>query len=120
MNSYYHSRTTAKKYGGKWEDYMEIHTFIDSSKSSVGDVRHRAMLHSAWGIFMTEQVFGVVIKNSLGTDVPVRLIAEGHILEDLGFIPSMEHWLKNMRIEPWMSGTMKRNKAKSISINLKE
>lgn len=116
MNSYYHARVSAKKFGGTPEDYQPIHDFIDSSKSSVADVRHRAMLHSAWGIFLTEQMFGHTIQNSLGNEVPVRLIAEEHIMEDLGFIPSMEHWLKNMRIEPWMSGTRKR-KTKPVSIN---
>lgn len=119
MNSYYHARVSAKKFGGVPEDYQPIHDFIDSSKSSVADVRHRAMLHSAWGIFLTEKVFGHTIPNSKGDQVPVRLIAEEHILEDLGFIPSMEHWLKNMRIETWMSGTRKR-KVRPTVIKLEE
>jgi len=78
------------------------------------DVRHRALLHSAWGIFVVERVFGPVIINSKGKEVCVRDIAEKHIVEDMGFIPSAEHWLKNMKIQPWMDGR-KRVKSKFIS-----
>ena len=37
---------------------------------------------------------------------------EDHITQDLGFIPTMEQYLNNMQIQPWMSGTEKRNTAK--------
>jgi hypothetical protein len=35
----------------------------------------------------------------------VRDLGEDHVIEDLGFIPTMERWLKNMPIESWMGGT---------------
>lgn len=87
---------------------MAIHEFIDHSKSSVADVRHRAMLHSAWGIYLVGQVFGELMTNSDGKLVAVRDIAEEHVLQDLGFIPTMQDWLEKMPIEGWMSGTRKR------------
>jgi len=49
MKPHLHARLSVKKHGGKLEDYLAIHEFIDSSKVAVADVRHRAMLHSAWG-----------------------------------------------------------------------
>lgn len=104
MKPYVHSKNSVNRYGGKIEDYQAIHDFIDSSKSSVADIRHRAMLHSAWGIFLVEKVFGTTITNSDGKIVCVRDLAEEHVVEDLGFIPSMEHWLKNMTIQTWMGG----------------
>lgn len=110
MKPHLHARLSVKKYGGKLEDYLPIHNFIDHSKSSVPDVRHRAMLHSSWGCYLVEQVFGVLLTNSDGKDVSTRDVAEEHIIQDLGFIPTLEHWLRNMRIEPWMSGTRKRTK----------
>jgi hypothetical protein len=116
MKPIYHSKLSVKKYGGTVDDYQPIHDFIDHSKSSVADVRHRAMLHSSWGCYLAEQVFGIVIVNSDGKEVCVRDIAEEHIQQDLGFIPTMEHWLKNMRIEPWMGGDRKHNRAKSKHI----
>ena len=108
MKPHLHARISVKTHGGKLEDYMAIHEFIDHSKSSVADVRHRAMLHSAWGIYVVGQVFGELMTNSDGKIVSVRDIAEEHVLQDLGFIPTMQDWLKDMPIEGWMSGTRKR------------
>jgi hypothetical protein len=34
--------------------------------------------------------------------VPVRLIGEQHVREDLGFIPSFADWVRCIRPEPWM------------------
>jgi hypothetical protein len=110
-----HARISAKKFGGKAEDYMAIHEFIDHSKSNVADVRHRAMLHSAWGIYVVGQVFGEVMTNSDGKEISVRDVAEEHVLEDLGFIPTMQDWLSKMPIEGWMSGTRKRTQVLSFT-----
>lgn len=116
MKPHLHANISAKKYGGKPEDYQEIHDFIDSSKSSIADVRHRAILHSAFGIFLVEKVFGTLITNSDGKQVSVRDIAEDHVQDDLGFIPTVDHWVKNMRIEPWMGGSRKHNRPKKINL----
>lgn len=110
MNSYYHAVISAKKHGGIPEDYIPIHEFIDSSKQTIADHRHRAILHSAFGIFLTEKVFGPAIKNAEGTMVPTRLIAEEHVQADMGFIPSVEHWLAELPIRPWMGGTAKKRR----------
>jgi hypothetical protein len=110
MKPLIHAKISVKKYGGVVEDYLPIHDFIDSSKVALPDVRHRAMLHSAWGIFLTEKIFGTYIVNSDNKQVSVRDLAEDHVIQDLGFIPTLEDWLKTMPIEGWMSGTMKKTK----------
>ena len=51
---------------------------------------------------MCEKIFGVTIKNSDGRIVPVRFIGERHVVEDLGRIPSVQDWLKNIEPEAWM------------------
>lgn len=107
MKAFLHARIHAKKYGGVPEDYIDIDSFIDSSKTALPDVRHRAILHSAFGCFVVEQVFGVTRVNSAGKTYSPREVAEDHILQDLGFIPTMEQYLGNMTIQPWMSGTRK-------------
>jgi hypothetical protein len=99
---HFHAKSSVKAFGGKPEDYIEIHNFLDSSKAHLADARHRAILHSSFGCFIAEKVFGLTIKNSDGKDVPVRAICEKHILEDLGHIPTVSDWLKNMPIEEWM------------------
>ena len=109
MKPLIHARISVKQHGGCVEDYMAIHDFIDSSKSNVPDIRHRAMLHSAWGIYIVERVFGSVIRNSEGKELSTRDIAEEHVIQDLGFIPTMQDWLEEMKIESWMSGSKKRN-----------
>jgi hypothetical protein len=117
MKPFLHSRTAVKRWGGKPEDYQAINDFIDHSKSAIADVRHRAILHSAFGCYLVEQVFGTTITNSDHVEVSTRDIAEEHIKEDLGFIPTAEHWLKNMRIEPWMGGEKKYKRFKPASFN---
>lgn len=110
MKPYCHARNSVKKHGGVPEDYLAIHDFIDSSKSHIADVRHRAVLHSSFGIFIAEQVFGTFITNSQGIKVQVRDIAEEHVLEDLGTIPTVADWLREMPISKWMGGPVIRSK----------
>lgn len=104
MKPHLHSRGSIKRWGGIESDYLPIHDFIDSTKSQLGDVRHRAVLHSTWGIYIVERVFGTTITNSDGKIVSVRDIAEAHVLEDMGTIPNLADWLREMPLEPWMGG----------------
>ena len=116
MKPFLHSRKHARKYGGIPSDYHDIDTFIDSSKMAFPDMRHRAILHSAFGCFIVEQSFGITRENSDGLTYSPRDIAEDHILQDLGFIPTVESYLQNMQLQPWMSGTNKSNIKKSTFI----
>lgn len=111
MNAYYHARSSARKWGGDPLAYLPVHEFLDSSKSAWADVRHRALLHSSWGIYLAQQVFGPVLtvpREHRDVNVPVRLIAERHVLEDLGRIPPPGDYLAEMTIQPWMSGAKTR------------
>lgn len=112
MNSVYHAKSCAKKWGGRWEDYIEVHEFIDSSKKIVGDVRHRSIYHHTLGVFLCQEIFGRMLSITRSPDsviqVPVRLVAERHILEDLGFLPSPADYIKGMPIAPWMSGSQRK------------
>jgi hypothetical protein len=101
---YYHARSSARVFGGKPEDYLEIHNWFDATKESFADFRHRALRHHAEGIFEAERVFGVTITNSDGKEVPVRYIGEQHVLEDCGGrIPNIADWLSRIQPEPWMA-----------------
>ena len=97
-----HAESSAKKFGGKAEDYLPIHHWFDESKAFFPDFRHRALRHHAEGIFLAETIFGRTIMLSTGRVVPTRLIGEQHVQEDLGFIPSFADWVKAIRPEPWM------------------
>ena len=102
MKPYLHAKASVKRYGGKIEDYLPIHDFLDSSKSSLADARHRAILHSSFGVFIVEKIFGHIITNSAGKEVSVRDLAEEHVVEDLGMIPSVHKWLEKLPVEDWM------------------
>lgn len=138
MNSFYHAKSAAKKWGGSPYQYIEIESFIDSSKSVIGDVRHRSMYHHTTGIFLCEKIFGRTIQvggryavpqqlnyfsdeMELTTtspsleiidygpirEIPVRLIAELHVMQDLGWIPSPKDYIDNMELKQWMGGSVR-------------
>lgn len=99
-----HAVSSAKRWGGKPEDYIAIHEKMDSTKMAHAEVTHRAVFHSAFGVYVIEDIFGRFLTNSDGKQVFVRDVAEQHVLEDLGFIPSLGDWLKEMPAQPWMAG----------------
>ena len=101
-HSYHHAVSSARRWGGKPEDYQPVHDWLDASKLILADFRHRALRHHAEGCFAAEQIFGITLTSSAGCVVPVRMIAERHILEDLGRIPSFADWVRCIRPEPWM------------------
>jgi hypothetical protein len=99
---FHHSLSSSRKFGGVWQDYIKIHDFFDETKSAFPDMRHRALRHHSEGIFWCEQQFGTVITNSDGKEVPVRFIGEQHVMEDLGWIPTIGDYLKEMNQAGWM------------------
>lgn len=102
---YVHAVSSAKRFGGVPEDYIEIHNLMDSSKGTIADSRHRALTHNAWFLsVILERIFGVTITNSNGRQVPVRDIGEQHVLEDFAgrFIPSAQDYLAEMEFKEWM------------------
>lgn len=116
MKPYKHARNSVKRWGGIPEDYIEIHNFMDSSKAHIADSRHRSLLHHSFGCFLVEKVFGdIIIKpdgtpvkttyitNSDGKKVQVRDVAEDHIKEDLGWIPSVSDYFQHMDKKAWFS-----------------
>jgi hypothetical protein len=100
---FYHAKSSAKKFGGHFEDYIALHEWFDQTKAHLPDARHRAVLHSSFGIYMAQQVFGeVIVRKSDGKPVPTRMLGEQHILEDMGMIPTLQDWLKELPLRSWM------------------
>jgi len=143
MKPFRHARNSAKKWGGEPEDYLDIHNFMDVSKSAHADVRHRAVFHNALGPYVVERVFGMPLAkldtlaekfgwgddekmavldllreaktdractmiNSDGARVSVRDVAEQHVIEDLGRIPSLSDWFNHMSMQTWFGGPRSR------------
>ena len=99
---YYHALSSVRRWGGKPEDYIDLHEWFDQSKQIVADPRHRALRHHAEGIFQLQAAFGQTMTNSDGRIVPVRLIGEQHVQEDLGRIPSFADWTRLIQPAPWV------------------
>lgn len=100
-----HAMSSARKFGGVMEDYIDIHEFMDSSKATIADNRHRALTHNSWFISVVlPKVFGSTRKNSEGKIYSVVDIGEQHILEDFGmkFIPSAQDYLQEIEMKGWM------------------
>lgn len=96
MNAYLHAEISVKKRGGKIEDYLPLHDFMDSTKELCSDNRHR-ILHTMWGVKrVVVPVFGHSFKNSDGKTVNVKDICEqDHILPDYRnrFIPTLSDFV---------------------------
>lgn len=101
-----HAQSSARKFGGTWEDYMPIHELLDSSKSVMSDNRHRALTHNAWFIStIIPKIFGETFNRpSDGVLVSTREIAEQHVLEDYKnkFIPTATDFLNKLPFNDWM------------------
>lgn len=99
MNSIIHSKISVKNRGGKIEDYLPIHDFIDSTKELCSDNRHR-ILHTMWGIKrVVVPIFGHTIINSDNKAVNVKdLCEQDHILPDYHnrFIPTLSDFVANI------------------------
>lgn len=102
MNSIIHSKISVKKRGGKIEDYLPIHDFIDSTKELCSDNRHR-ILHTMWGIQrVIIPIFGHTIINSDNKEVNVKdLCEQDHILPDYQnrFIPTLSDFVSSINNE---------------------
>jgi hypothetical protein len=111
VNSWHHAVSAAHKWGGTPEHYIDVEEFLDSSKKIIGDARHRSIYHHTEGVWLCQRIFGRVIRLESGCRVkliPVRLVAERHILEDLGRLPSPKDYIDGMLLQPWMSGATRR------------
>jgi hypothetical protein len=100
---YSHAFSSQRKYGGEIEDYLAIHLWFDQAKNHIGDFRHRALRHHTMGIEECLKIFGEGLTLSSGRTIPTRWVAEQHMIEDFGRIPSVQDWLSLLKPEPWMA-----------------
>lgn len=114
MKPLVHAKLSVHKYGGVVEDYLPIHDWLDSSKAHVPDMRHRAMFHHSFGIYLAEEKFGTYIVNSDGKDVSVRDVAEEHVIQDMGQIPTVQDYLEEMPAYSWLGGLPKKTRVISL------
>ena len=110
MSPWYHAVSTAKKYGGEPADYIFLHDWFDETKQYTGDWTHRALRHHSAGIQWAIKKFGDMVINSDGREVPIKVIAEQHVMEDCGFIPTPQDYLKHIQPQEWMLKVKKKSR----------
>lgn len=101
MKPLQHARITAHRYGGRWQDWIVIHDWIDRSKMVFPSMQHRMFLHSDFGEWLTVRIHGEAIKASDGMAVSTRDLFRDHQVEDLGRIVSLSEWLREVDPEYW-------------------
>ena len=103
-DAFHHAVSSARKFGGHFNDYMPIHAWFDETKAHMPDFRHRALRHHSEGIALAIRLFGPVIHRQDGSSTPTRFVAEQHVQEDCGCIPTAADWLRNLNVatQPWM------------------
>jgi hypothetical protein len=104
MTPYKHAESSVAKWGGRPQDYIELHDWFDETKMFTGDWTHRALRHHSAGVQWAIEKFGHTIPNSKLQRIPTKLLAEQHIMEDCGFIPTPQYWLSPLIKHPesWM------------------
>lgn len=108
MKPLLHAKASVRKHGGIVEDYLAIHEWFDQTKAHVPDMRHRALLHNSWGIYLAQSVFGFYLTNRDECHVSTRDVGEEHVLEDLGRIPTVQDYLVGMPLYHWLGGPRRR------------
>jgi hypothetical protein len=104
MTPWKHAESSAARWGGRPADYIAIHNFFDETKAFTGDWTHRVLRHHSAGVQWAIEKFGHVIVNADDRLIPVKSIAEQHIEEDCGYIPTPQDWLVVIANNPedWM------------------
>lgn len=104
MHPHQHAANSARVFGGRPEDYLSIHMWLDDTKTHFADFRHRALRHHSLGVGMAEEKFGTMFQNSDGKTVYTRNIAIQHIKEDCGGrVPTVADWLRSIQPQSWMT-----------------
>jgi len=104
-NPVYHAESSVRLFGGHISDYLPIHNWYDQTKQHVPNIRHRALRHHSFGIYQSKIEFGeyiTIIHNDEEKKIPTSQIGEQHIIEDIGFIPTLDDWIKLIPIQSWM------------------
>lgn len=94
----------ADRFGGAWQDYVEVGRFLDWPRSYLPDGRYRRILHNGWGVALAVEAFGLTFERaSDGVSVPTAQVAEAHIQSEYdGRVPLLEECLEGIEIQRWM------------------
>lgn len=97
MKPIHHALVSARLFGGTPEDYVALHTAFDMSKAALGDMRHRAALHSVdHGSAVMQMIFPERISQA-----SLKELCWQHVDDDQGFQVRLDDWLNEARTPSW-------------------
>ncbi len=102
MHPYDHARSSARRFGGQWQDYYPCHAWFDATKSIQCRFTHRALRHHLEGIKEALAAFGPAIQNSDGAKADLLQVGLQHLDEDCGIIPRAGDWLIDFDAPDWL------------------
>lgn len=94
MKPLQHAQISRKTYGGDWQDYIEVHSFLDSSKAACAHFKHRFLLHHLEGIEWGVEIFGETVINGENQKISTRRILTDHLIEDVGRVVTVDDWAR--------------------------
>lgn len=96
MKPLQHAQISQKTHGGCWQDYIEVHNFLDSSKAACAHFKHRFLLHHREGIELGIKVCGQNLVNSEKKIIETGQILTEHLTQDLGKVVCVEDWARDL------------------------
>ncbi|EXL04892.1 DUF6915 family protein [Aquamicrobium defluvii] len=96
------ANASAARFGGDSSAYLELHAWFMETRNWSDGPEHLVFRHHAFGIFEAEARFGPVIALDNGKAVPTRVVAERHVQQVLGRVPSATDFLRRIKGERWM------------------
>lgn len=96
MKPLQHAQISRKTYGGCWQDYIEVHNFLDSSKAACAHFKHRFLLHHREGVELGARIFGETLVNSENKQIETRRLLTDHLIEDVGIVATVEDWARDL------------------------
>jgi hypothetical protein len=86
MQPWHHAQLSARRFGGDWTHYLDIHEFIDMAKVACPDLRHRIVLHNS-------DLGGALLRMAFPDREHCDAILAHHVREDVGGFPELAEWL---------------------------
>lgn len=113
-------KAAVKKWGGEESSYEQILSYYDIGRTLSDNPLVDLVLLNAFGIMLSDYVFGPVMEVSPGRFVPTRDFGETLALARLGKIPPLEEILSSMRTEMWMYGSevAAKRRAKKLGLDI--
>lgn len=112
MRPWQHARSSALTGSLSWKEYLPVHEFIDSTKETCANRKHRIVLHHS-------DLGADLAKMAFPGRKDIDAIVSQHVIEDLGHSVTLSDWLFFCRLDELpMPATRRLNNGTSHVVNM--